>query len=50
MITYLLDRSLVSLATGDLETARLESAEAVSIDPIGINARDALAIQARACL
>ena len=40
----------MSLATGDLEAARRESAEAVSADPMGINSPNALAIQARACL
>jgi class 3 adenylate cyclase/tetratricopeptide (TPR) repeat protein len=48
--TYLLDRALVSLAAGDLEAARRESAEAVSADPLGINAPHALAVQARAAL
>ena len=48
--TYLRTRALVSLATGDLEAARRESAEAVSADPMGINSPNALAIQARACL
>ena len=35
--TYLRLGSVVSLATGDLEAARQESAEAVSADPTGIN-------------
>ena len=48
--TYLMDRSLVSLAACDLEAARRESAEAVSVDPTGINSARSLAIQARACL
>ncbi|MGA2805408.1 MAG: adenylate/guanylate cyclase domain-containing protein [Acidimicrobiales bacterium] len=48
--TYLMDRSLVDLAAGDLEAARRESAEAVSADPTGINSPRSLAIQARACL
>lgn len=41
--SYLMDRSFVSLATGDIEAARRESAEAVLADPTGINAWDALA-------
>jgi len=48
--TYLMDRSLASLATGDIEAARQVSADAVSADPTGINSPRALAIQARACL
>jgi predicted ATPase/class 3 adenylate cyclase len=48
--TYLMDRSLVSLAAGDLERARQESAAAVSADPMGINSPYVLAIQTRACL
>jgi len=47
---YLTDRALTSLATGDMEGARRDSAEAVSADPTGINSPHALAIQARACL
>jgi len=48
--TYLMDRALMNLATGDIEAARRDSAEAVSIDPLGINSPHALAIQARAAL
>jgi tetratricopeptide (TPR) repeat protein len=48
--TYLMDRALMNLATGDIEAARRESAEAVSADPLGINSPRSLAIQARACL
>jgi hypothetical protein len=49
--TYLMDCSLVSLATGDLEAARRQSTtEAVSADPTRINSPRTLAIQARACL
>jgi tetratricopeptide (TPR) repeat protein len=48
--SYLKARSLVSLAAGDLEAARLESTEAVLAEPLGINSSHALAIQARACL
>jgi class 3 adenylate cyclase/tetratricopeptide (TPR) repeat protein len=48
--SYLVDRSLVSLATGDIDAARRESAEAVLADPTGINSPGALRIQARACL
>jgi tetratricopeptide (TPR) repeat protein len=48
--TYLRARSLVSLAAGNLDTARREAAEAVSADPLGINSPHALAIQARASL
>jgi len=48
--TYLTDRALMSLATGDVDGAGQESAEAVSADPTGINSPHALAIQARACL
>ena len=48
--TYFKARALVSLASGDIEAARREATEAVSVDPMGINAWDALAIQARAAL
>jgi class 3 adenylate cyclase/tetratricopeptide (TPR) repeat protein len=48
--TYLRARALVSLAAGELEAARREAAEAVSVDPMGINSPRSLAIQARACL
>jgi class 3 adenylate cyclase/tetratricopeptide (TPR) repeat protein len=48
--TYWRARSLVSLAAGDLETARREAATAVSADPLGINSPYALAFQARASL
>jgi len=48
--TYSKVRSLVSLASGDLEAARRESAEVVVADPLGVESPLALAIQARACL
>ncbi len=48
--TYLKARALVSLATGDIEAARRESAEAASADPMGFNSPTALAIQARSAL
>jgi len=48
--TYLRARSLVSLAAGDLETARREAADAVAADPLGINSTYALMFQARAAL
>jgi class 3 adenylate cyclase/tetratricopeptide (TPR) repeat protein len=48
--TYLRARSVVSLAGGDVETARREAAAAVSADPLGINSPHALAMEARAAL
>jgi class 3 adenylate cyclase/tetratricopeptide (TPR) repeat protein len=48
--TYWRARSLVSLASGDLDTARREAASAVSADPLGINSPYALAFEARASL
>ncbi|MGA3216283.1 MAG: hypothetical protein ABSD97_11425, partial [Acidimicrobiales bacterium] len=48
--TYLRARSVVSLAGGDIEAARLEAAAAVSADPFGINSPHALAMEARAAL
>ena len=48
--TYLQARALMSLATGDIDAARRAAAEAVSVDPVGINSPRALAIQARAAL
>ena len=48
--TYLEARSVVSLAAGDLATARQEAATAVAADPMGINSPNALAVQARAAL
>ena len=40
----------MSLAAGDLATARQEAATAVAADPMGINSPNALAVQARAAL
>jgi hypothetical protein len=48
--TYFMARSVLSLATGDIESARRESANAVSASPMGINSPRSLAIQAHACL
>ncbi|MGD0595288.1 MAG: AAA family ATPase [Acidimicrobiales bacterium] len=48
--TYLVDRSLVSLAAGDLDAAQREAGDAVALEPAGTNSRHALAIRARACL
>ncbi len=48
--TYLEARSVVSLAAGDLERSQREAAEAVSADPLGINAPTALSVQARSSL
>ncbi|HLN06434.1 MAG TPA: hypothetical protein VK217_09160, partial [Acidimicrobiales bacterium] len=48
--TYLRARAVVSLTAGDLEAARREAAEAVAVDPFGINSPYALSIQARAAL
>ena len=41
---------MVSLAAGDLEAARRAAADAVSADPLGINAPHALAIAGARCL
>jgi hypothetical protein len=43
-------QSVVSLAAGDVEAAHQKAAEAVSVDPLGLNSSTALAIQARAAL
>ena len=48
--TYLMDRALMSLATGDIEAAWRESIAAVSADPMGINSPHAMAVQAHAAL
>ena len=48
--TYLEARAVVDLAAGDLERSNREAAEAVSADPLGINAPTALAVQARSSL
>ena len=48
--TYLNARAMVSLAGGDLETARRVAADAVAADPMGINSAISLTLQARASL
>ena len=48
--TYLNARAMVSLAGGDLDTARRSAADAVAADPMGINSAISLTLQARASL
>ena len=48
--TYLSARAFVNLASGDIEAARHEAAEAVAADPLGINSPNALAVGGRASL